>query len=67
MIDYIVYYKTEETESDIIITLEQFIGNTELLEELLLEELREYFEVDDIELISYESMTDYSIDIENIE
>jgi len=67
MPDYIVYYKTNEVESDRIITLEQYVVNTELLEELLIEELKEYLEVDNVKLISYESMTDYSIDVENIE
>jgi hypothetical protein len=67
MIDYIVYYKINEVESDRVITLEQYVGNTKLLEELLLEELREYFEVNDIELISYESLVDREVDIENIE
>lgn len=67
MIDYIVYYKTNEIESDTIITLEQYVGNTELLEELLLEELREYLEVDGVELINYESLVDREIDVENIE
>jgi len=38
-----------------------------MLEELLLEELREYFEVDDIELISYESLVDREVDVENME
>lgn len=67
MVDYIVYYKINEVESDTIITLEQYVGNTELLEETLLEELREYFEVDDIELINYESLVDREVDVENIE
>ena len=67
MIDYIVYYKTNKIESDMIITLEQYVGNTELLEELLLEELREYLEVDAIDLINYESLVDREIDVENIE
>ena len=67
MIDYIVYYKTNEIESDRIITLEQYVGNTELLEELLIEELKEYLEVEEVELISYESLIDYEADVENIE
>ena len=67
MVDYIVYYKTNEIESDRIITLEQYVGNTELLEELLIEELKEYLEVEEVELISYESLIDYEADVENIE
>ena len=67
MVDYIVYYKTNEIESDRIITLEQYVGNTELLEELLIEELKEYLEVKAVELISYESLIDYEVDVENIE
>lgn len=67
MTDYIVYYRTNEIESDMIITLEQYVGNTEFLEELLLEELREYLEVDSIELINYESLVDREMDVENIE
>lgn len=67
MTDYIVYYKTNEIESDRIITLEQYVGNTELLEELLIEDLKEYLEVEDVELISYESLIDYEADVENIE
>ena len=67
MIDYIVYYKTNEIESARIITLEQYVGNTELLEELLIEELKEYLEVEEVELISYESLIDYEADVENIE
>jgi len=67
MIDYIVYYKTNEVESDRIVSLDEYIDDTEMLEELLLEELREYFEVDDIELISYESLVDREVDVENME
>lgn len=67
MFDYIVYYKINEVESDRIVSLDEYIEDKEMLEELLLEELREYFEIDDIELISYESLVDREVDVENIE
>ena len=53
--------------SDRIVSLDEYIDDKETLEELLLEELKEYFEVDDIELISYEILIDREVDVENIE
>lgn len=71
MNDFIIYYSFWADDchisSDMIITLEDYIDDVEMLEETLLEKLKEYFEIEDIELIDYRSLVDREINIENIE
>lgn len=71
MNDFITYYSFWADDchisSDMIITLEEYIDDTEMLEETLLEKLKEYFEIKDIELVDYISLIDREINIENIE
>jgi hypothetical protein len=50
-----------------VITLEDYIDDTEMLEETLLEKLKEYFEIEDITLVEYTSLVDRNVNIENIE
>lgn len=70
MFDFITYYsfwaKDCHISSDMIVSLDEYIDDEDILEEVLLEELREYFEVDDIELISYECLIDREANVENI-
>jgi hypothetical protein len=59
MIDYIVLYETKTGAYDTIITLEvdSYIEDTDLLEELLTENLKDYLETDDFEIIDYYTLT----------
>ena len=70
MFDFITYYsfwaKDCHISSDRIVSLDEYIDDKDILEEVLLEELREYFEVNDIELISYESLVDREVNLESI-
>lgn len=62
MIDYIVKYKYNkfddiELNSDTIITLENdYIEDTEVLEELLLEQLKEDLDMENVEILDVESV-----------
>jgi hypothetical protein len=71
MFDFITYYSFWADDchisSDMIITLEDYIDDIEMLEETLLEKLKEYFEIEDIELIDYTSLVDREVNVENIE
>lgn len=66
MIDYIVYYKTREIESDTIITLENNCPTSDFLEEIILEELREKLGVYEIEILEIKTLIDYEVDVENL-
>ncbi len=73
MIDYIVIYKEIECDgikaiADTILTIEEgYIEDSKTLEQLLLEKLKEELELDNVEIISYETLVDNEIDVENIE
>lgn len=54
MTDYIVLYKTKTGEYDTIITLEvDYIEDDYLLEELITENLKDYLETDNFEILEY--------------
>lgn len=54
MTDYIVLYKTKTGTYDTIITLEvNYIEDNDLLEELITENLKDYLETDDFEILEY--------------
>lgn len=73
MIDYIVIYQENEEDgvkaiADTILTVEEgYIEDGELLEDILLEKLKEELDINNVEIISYESLIDNEIDVENIE
>lgn len=57
MIDYIVMYKIGTQIKDTIITLEDQILDDELLENIITENLKDYLETDDFEILEYYTLT----------
>jgi len=56
MFDYIVRYEINNIEKDKIITIEQYIEDSEILEDLLLEQLKDSVETDEVEILDFESV-----------
>jgi hypothetical protein len=61
MIDYIVKYETFNLNNidikETIITLEDQISDDEFLEDVLIENLKDYLETEDFEIIEYYTLT----------
>lgn len=62
MIDYrvslSVWIDEIHVQRELVLTIEEgIIENQELLEDVLLEKTKEYFEIDDIEIVEFEELT----------
>ena len=66
MVDYIVYYKTKNTQSDTLITLENDCPTSDFLEEIILEELRDQLEIYDVEIIEIKPLIDGEVNVEDL-